>query len=224
MLVACLLTILSVDEITSLHGRFFGSKNIARTRREVTSLFDELGGYQERAYRMNIDQFNDLHQHLLPQLEEKFSTKRKNGNTPNVVIPTKLRLSAAIRYFAGGSPLDIMLTHGISRQSVYCSVWGTTDAVNTTSHLSFNEHGAQFPSHEEQEEIAEGFKLKSKAGFDKICLTVDGMLIWTVQPTAAQCEVLRVSERQFHCYRKDKFGIVLMAGCDHMCQFRWADI
>lgn len=72
MLVACLLAILSVDEITSLRGRFFGSKNIARTRREVTSLFDELGGYQERAYHMNIDQFNDLHQHLLPQLEEEF--------------------------------------------------------------------------------------------------------------------------------------------------------
>lgn len=50
------------------------------------------------------------------------------------------------------------------------------------------------------------------------------MLIWTVQPTAAQCEVLRVGERQFHCYRKDKFGFVLMAGCDHKCRFRWADI
>ncbi len=43
MSVACLLAILSVDEITSLRGRFFGSKNIARTRRDVANLFEELG-------------------------------------------------------------------------------------------------------------------------------------------------------------------------------------
>jgi hypothetical protein len=41
------------------------------------------------------------------------------------------------------------------------------DAVNATSHLSFNEHGAQFPSHKEQEEIAEGFKLKTKLDLTK---------------------------------------------------------
>ena len=112
----------------------------------------------------------------------------------------------------------------MSRQSVYRSVWGTTDAVNATSSLSLNRDNAEFPSHEEQEEIAEGFKLRSKAEFDKICLAVDGMLVWTVQPTRADCEELRVGERQFHCARKDKFGMNLMAGCDHMCRFRWANI
>ncbi|KAL7479198.1 hypothetical protein ACHAW6_004940 [Cyclotella cf. meneghiniana] len=141
-----------------------------------------------------------------------------------MATPVMLHLSAAIRYFADGSPLNIMLTHGISRQSVYDSVWRTTDAVNATSQLSFNQHGAQFPSNDEQGEIADGFKVRSKAGFDKICLTVDGMLIWTVQSSPAQCEKLSVGERQIHCYRKDKFGIVLMAGCDHMCRFWWADI
>eukprot|EP00804_Cyclotella_cryptica_P007281 CCRYP_002524-RA/>CCRYP_002524-RA protein AED:0.23 eAED:0.24 QI:0/0/0/1/0/0/2/0/137 len=61
-------------------------------------------------------------------------------------------------------------------------------------------------THEEQEEIAEGFKLRSNAGFEKICLSVDGMLVWTAQPTAADCEELRVGERQFHCARKEKFA------------------
>ena len=35
---------------------------------------------------------------------------------------------------------------------------------------------------------------------------------------------LRVGLRQFHCARKDKFGMNLMAGFDHKCGFRLADI
>eukprot|EP00804_Cyclotella_cryptica_P003297 CCRYP_010514-RA/>CCRYP_010514-RA protein AED:0.20 eAED:0.23 QI:0/-1/0/1/-1/1/1/0/211 len=104
------------------------------------------------------------------------------------------------------------------------SVWGTTDSINATSSLSFNQNNAEFPPHEEQWEIAEGFKLQRTAGFEKICLAVDGMLVWTVQPTTADCEELRVGERRFHCARKDKFGVNLMAGCNHMRRFRFADI
>jgi hypothetical protein len=67
-----------------------------------------------------------------------------------------------------------MLSHGMSQQSVYQSVWGTTDAINATSNLLRNKNNAEFPSHEEQEEIDEGFKRRSNADFDKICLAVDG--------------------------------------------------
>ena len=224
LMVACLLLTLSASEQSHLRGRYFGSKNIARTRKEVSALFEELGCYQERAYRMNPEQFLDLHRQLYPQLEKQFPTNRKRGTTPNGSIETKLRLSAALRFFAGASPLDIMLTHGMSRQSVYNSIWGTTDAINETPTLSFNNHQAEFPSHAEQEEIARGFKARSTAEFDKVCLAVDGMLIWTEQPSRADCEELQIGERQFHCWRKDKFGMVLMAGCDSMCRFRWADI
>ncbi|KAL7473994.1 hypothetical protein ACHAW6_000470 [Cyclotella cf. meneghiniana] len=61
--------------------------------------------------------------------------------------------------------------------------------------------------------------LRSKAGFDRICLAVDGMLVWTVQPTSADCK-----ELQFHCAQKDKVDMNLMAGCDHMRRFWWSDI
>lgn len=224
LLVGCLLALLTLDEQKTLRGRFFGAKNIARTRKEVDSLFQESGVYQERAYRMNPSQFSELHERLHDQLKEQFPTKRVRGKTPNGTIHTKLRLSAAIRFYAGGSPLDIMLSHGLSRQSVYKSVWGTTDAINQTKGLAFNLDGAEFPSHEEQEEIAWGFKARSKAGFDKIVLAVDGMLVWTIQPTSEDCEIMQVGERSFHCFRKDKFGMNLMAGCDHLCRFRWADL
>ncbi|KAL3772329.1 hypothetical protein ACHAWO_004214 [Cyclotella atomus] len=152
--VGCLLCLLTVAEQGILRGRFFGAKNIARTRKEVASIWEQLGCYQQRAYRMDTDQFHDLHAQLLPQLEEQFPTKRSRGKTPNGPINTKLRLSAALRFAAGSSPLDIMLTHGISHQSVYDSIWGTTDAVNKTKSLDFNADGAEFPSH--GDEVAGG--------------------------------------------------------------------
>ena len=43
MLVVCLLAILSVDDQRSLRGRCLGSKNIARTRKQVDSLFQHWG-------------------------------------------------------------------------------------------------------------------------------------------------------------------------------------
>ena len=48
---------------------------------------------------------------------------------------TMLRLSAAIRFFAGSSIYDIMLTHGMGKQTVYKSVYGVVDAVNRTPSL-----------------------------------------------------------------------------------------
>ena len=168
--------------------------------------------------------FELLHDTLEPALEEEFDIGRSRGSNPNGDIPTKLRLSAALRFFAGGAVYDIMLTHGMSRSSVYKSVYGVVNVVNHDPSLAFNAGGAKFPSHEEQKEIAVGFLSKSGADFDKIILAVDGMLVWTVQPTRADCEFLKIGERMFHCYRKDKFGYLLMAGCDHETKFRWADI
>eukprot|EP00804_Cyclotella_cryptica_P024834 CCRYP_001783-RA/>CCRYP_001783-RA protein AED:0.25 eAED:0.25 QI:0/0/0/1/1/1/2/0/207 len=124
---------------------------------------------------MDVDAFVKLHRELYDRLNEHFPTKRRRGHTPNGVIETKLCLSAAIRYYAGGSPLDIMLSHGMSRSAVYDSVWGTVDVVNKTSSMAFNDDSAHFPSHEEQTEITKGFVAMSAAGFDNICLAVDGI-------------------------------------------------
>ena len=47
--------------------------------------------------------------------------------------------------------------------------------MNKTKLLSFNANDEEFPSHEEQDEIAKGFASMSAAGFSKISLAVDGM-------------------------------------------------
>ena len=56
-----------------------------------------------------------------------------------------------------------MQIHDVSLVSVYYSVWGVIDAINTTEDLAYH-----FPNHERQREIAEGFRRKSGVGFDKI--------------------------------------------------------
>jgi hypothetical protein len=40
--------------------------------------------------------------------------------------------------------LDIMLSHGLARSSVYNSAWGTVNAVNKTKSMSFNEEKHHF--------------------------------------------------------------------------------
>ena len=58
------------------------------------------------------------------------------------LMNTKTGLSIAIRYFAGKSPSDIMQVHDVSLASVYYSVWGVIDAINTTESLAY-----RFPNH-----------------------------------------------------------------------------
>ena len=84
-------------------------------------------------------------------MREEFKVgERTRGESPNGEIPTKLCLSDALRFFAGASIYDIMLTHGTGKQSVYNSVYGVVDVVNKDSSLEFNVNGADFPSHDEQ--------------------------------------------------------------------------
>lgn len=51
------------------------------------------------------------------------------------MIPSTICLSCVIYYFAGGSPYNIAIAHGISVREVYTSVRRTVDAVNKTQAL-----------------------------------------------------------------------------------------
>lgn len=97
------------------------------------------------------------------------------------------------------------------------------DADNKTPSMTFDA-GREFPSHDEHDEIPKGCDTMDVACFDNICLGIDGMLICTIHPSAAKCAELEMGGRLFYCFCKEKFSMVLMAGCDHLCRFRWAHI
>jgi hypothetical protein len=163
---------------------------------------------------MTESAFWELHGMLEPYMSSirlrggRLKTHRNGGK--NGLIPTEIRLSAAIRYFAGGRPEDIAISHGIAHSEVFYSVWKVVDAVNRCDELSFS-----FPaSHAKQQELALGFKAKSAAGIDCCVGAVDGMLLWIERPTNADCERAHCGPKKFFCGRKHKFGLNLQATCD----------
>ena len=82
------------------------------------------------------------------------SKKRKRGKTPNGDIPKSIRVSCALRYFAGVCAIDITLQHGISHVEVFKSVWMVVDAVNHTKELDI-----KFPTnHQKQVSINAEYK------------------------------------------------------------------
>ena len=158
MMTACVLDMLDEDEQKKLRGCMLGSKNIKHKRKTLRGMCAELGCYAQKAYRMSMDAFDLLHGTLESALNEEFNVvQHACGYTPNGDIPTKLRLSAALRFFAGAAVYDIMLTHGMGKQTVHKSIYGVVDCINKDASLVFNLDDTKFSLHNEQREIAASF-------------------------------------------------------------------
>jgi hypothetical protein len=191
---------------------------VRRKRRRVSSIMYELGSHVNRFYRMSPKSFWKLHRLLLPYMEGGQNKKRKRGKTPNGPIATTLRLSIALRYFAGGCPIDISLVHGVAHSEVFVSVWMVVDAVNRCPQLQI-----QFPtSYADQRKLAEDFKSRSDAGFWNCIGAIDGILIWIMKPTPTDCDRAACGAKKFFCGRKCKFGLNMQATCD--AKYRFLDV
>ena len=131
-----------------------------------------------------------------------------------------MRLSIAIRYFAGGDPLDLMSSHGVSMTEVYRSIWMIVDSINQCPTLKID-----FPTcHKKQRLIADGFAQKSSVGFDNCVGCVDGMLVWTNKPSKSVLKTAQLGAKKFYCGRKKRYGLNMQAICDHKRQFMFIDI
>jgi hypothetical protein len=131
-------------------------------------------------------------------------------NPVNGHIHSSIRLSAALRYFAGASPIDIALVFGISHVEVFESVWKVVDAINACPSLNIT-----YPtSHREQKRIACEFQLKSGAKFANCAGAIDGILIWTLKPKKSDCDASDIGAKKFLCSWKHKFGLNMQATRD----------
>ena len=195
-----------------------------RKRQSVHSVYMSLGDtYFRRAYRMSYDSFRRLHKLLATGINSarlkmrRYIPKggRKGGKFKpppirNGRISTSVRLACALRYFAGGSPYDLVGVYGISHTDVMDSVWHVVDAVNNCSKLAI-----AYPSSvEEQRKIVAGFQKASTVDFDICAGAIDGILIWTQKPTAAEAQRVGVGQKKFFCGRKHKFGLNCQAVAD----------
>ena len=195
-----------------------------RVRKDLEKdIFNQLGDYYiPRAYRMNKVTFYKLHTILEPLLLNHFFPK-EGGNrdiySNPYLIKTEIRLSIALRYFAGASPYDLVVTHGVSMTSIFYSIWGVVDCINKCSQLDII-----FPDYEKQQGIAKGFRKKSGADFSTVIGAIDGILIWILKPLLTECQLANCGEASFNCSRKDKYGLNMQAICDDELRFIYIDL
>jgi hypothetical protein len=180
---------------------------------------------------MTLDSFWHLHAILLPHIrtavsnnsEYKCKGGREGGNyslptIPNGPISTSARLGAAIRYFAGGSPYDIVCMFGILYKQVMTSVWIVVEAINICPQIDI-----LYPDTlEEQRRIAAGFQAASTPGIQNCAGAIDGILIWMLKPSQREAREAGVDQKKFLCGRKHKFGLNCQAVSD--CRGRILDI
>lgn len=194
-------------------GRTPGSKTIPRTRKGVDEIYTQVGPHVFRKmFRMTEPSFWKLFEILEPKIIQVTKTKKRSrGGTPNGDISNSSRLSMALRYFAGGSPYDIALTHGVGENEVLKSVWGIVDAINQTKSMDII-----FPqTYEEQLEVARGFQEKSAINIDCCVGAIDGLLIWIHKPSKPDVlNNIEFGPKKFYCGRKSKFGMNMQATCD----------
>ena len=192
------------------------------------SIRNEYGNLFERAYRMDYPSFLELHELLKDGMEEyvhkEVTSTNTSANEPfyrkNGKITTQIRLACALRYFAGGSYLDIIMSHSIRKTDFYRSIWVVVHATNECSSLDF-----QFPSTlAECQSISNEFSLRSKAGFTNCIGCIDGLLIWLEKPLKDQCNEVGVDSGKFLCGRKGKFGLNLQGICDARRRFTYISI
>ena len=125
-------------------------QRIIRRQCTIQSLYREYGGLFARAYHMEYEGFMVLHD-VLKQGIQEYITNNNNQTDyspssvnqlysfyiPNGEISTEICLVTALRYFAGGSYLDISISHGISKTDIYRSVWAVMHATNISTSLQF---------------------------------------------------------------------------------------
>jgi hypothetical protein len=183
---------------------------IPRKRQSMKSLHVEYGCNFKKAYRMSWKSFKKLHQLLCPRIAIE-----PRVCVPNGPIPSEICLAVALRYFAGGSMLDIMISHGILRTESYTSIWLIVDAIN-----SLPEFDMEYPKTQEaQKQIARDFQSKSQCGFSNCTGCIDGILIWIEKPNPTFCKKAGVEAGKFLCGRKHKFGLNMQAVCDSRRDF-----
>lgn len=193
-------------------GTRLDKKAHERQRKTIDQIYRDLGPiYFKRAFRMTYSNFTTLLTIVKPYLTSVTRHPTEPcPHAPNGFISESIRLACAIRYFAGGDPYDLQQVFGISHTSVHLSVAYSIEAINMVPEFRI----AYPEKHREQANIAEGFRKKSVAQLNNCAGCLDGFLLWSHQPTVADCAYLGVDPNKFFSGRKHKHGLNVQAICN----------
>ena len=177
---------------------------------------------------MDYSSFLELHDLLKDGTNEyirkKERTTNRSANQPcyrkNGKITTQICLACALQYFAGGSYLNIIMSHAIGKTDFYRSIWAVVHSTNKCSFLEF-----QFPSTlVECQTISREFSSRSKAGFTNCIGCIDGLLIWLEKPLKEQCNEVGGDSGKFLCGQMVKLGLSRQGICDARRWFTYISI
>ena len=191
-----------------------------RTWRPVHSIFDEMGPCcQQCACRMPAPSFWKLLQLLKPHMtcasiKPKSGSKKRNqrNGASNGVIPKSIRLSCALRHFAGGL-VDDAAKHVTASGLLWTQ---STSAPSLPLNFQQNTNNKRV--------VAKQFEETSKAQFNCCVGDIDRMLVWTEKPALKECEKAKCGQIKFCCGRKKKFGLNLQGVCDAFGRFLNANV
>jgi len=194
-----------------------GCRTRKRLRRSIEEVYECLGDiYFRRAFRMTYPSFQHLHCLLKEKIDAEVGRNHaKTFYVHNGPITSDMRLGAALRYFAGGSPYDICMVFGISH----------TEALDSWKYVANAIHGCpnfdiEYPaSQDEQQRIAAQFRSVSQADISVCAGAIDGILIWIERPSVVDSAGAQVDPLKFLCGRKHKHGLNCQAVADARGRF-----
>ena len=150
-------------------------------------------------YRVSWESFNTLLKILEPKLQVSNERQACNSRSGKP-IQLQTRLAIALRYFAGGDVLDLILIYGVSRASVFSCIWCAVNAIN--SRLD-NIH---FPIDDidRLREIEADFAAASRGGFWRGQVgAIDGVHFKMQAPSDADVP----DAQRYHVHRKDMYAL-----------------
>ena len=110
-------------------------------------------------YRVCADSFYKLLGILKSALQ--VDEVRANYIRPGNAIAVETRLAAALRYFAGGDPLDLMLIYCMHKSHVMRCVWQVVDAI----HLNLDNINFPLDDPEKLQVLESDFAAGTRGGF-----------------------------------------------------------
>ena len=166
-------------------------------------------------YRVCADSFYKL----LGILESALQVDEVRANyiRPGNAIAIETRLAAALRYFAGGDPLDLKLIYCMSKQQVMNCVWHVVDAI----HLNLD--NIQFPldDHDKLQVLESEFASGTRGQFWRGQVgAIDGVHFKMKCPSSTDCK----DPMRFYVSRKQEFALLAIAICDYHRRFTFVEI
>ena len=183
-------------------GRKKKSANKHRVRMDMQERIRQLEAEGENefqeTYKLTIPKFKEMAANLDTWLDLQ---KSKAVSSSGSSVPAELRLSMALRFFAGGHVKDIIHMHGVHKSTFYKSVWEVVDFLNETIPLSFPLYNRV-----KLEEIAKGFSIKTNGAITKCVGALDGIAIKIKCPRTVD------TANPMHYYNRKGFYAYVLQG------------